>query len=450
VSEEPIFGTDGIRGRAGVGWLSKRAVAALGRAAGRVLAERGDRALVGHDGRRSGPTLETALCSGLRESGVEVVSAGLITTPGLAWLTRTGNFALGAMLSASHNPSEDNGVKFFSNSGGKLSDAHQADIEKLLRADEQDTDPDGVPPGHELALEGAYLTHLVTDVAAGLSLTGMTIALDCANGGGSRVAPKVFGRLGAQVHAMGAEPDGDNINAKCGSTYPDALQTEVRAHGAQIGIALDGDGDRCMLVDEHGDLVNGDGIMTVIGRQEAAAGRLSDPRIVATVMSNRGLHRALRELGVKVVEVPVGDRAVVEAMHREHLCLGGEQSGHIIMGGEDGYIGDGVVTALAVLRVMRETGQPLSELVAPYQPFPQVLRNVLVTSKPALSELPEILERVRQVEEELGQDGRVLVRYSGTEDLARIMVEGPDQALIQRSVDSLSSMFESRLGTNAG
>ena len=449
MSAEPVFGTDGIRGRAGVGWLSTQALAALGRAAGSVLAPGGGRALLGHDGRRSGPKLETALCCGLRAEGVQVVSAGLITTPGLAWLTRTGDFALGAMLSASHNPSEDNGVKFFSSSGGKLSDAHQAEIEELLRADPRDTDPDGGPPVHELALEDAYLTHLVTDVGAGLALTGMALALDCANGGGSRVAPKVFGRLGAQVHVIAAEPDGDNINRECGSTFPEALQAEVRAHGAQIGIALDGDGDRCVLVDERGNLVNGDGILTVIARWAAEAGKLSDPRIVATVMSNRGLHRALRERGVFVVEVPVGDRAVVEAMRREHLWLGGEQSGHIILAGEDGTIGDGVVTALAVLRVMRETARPLSELVAPYQPLPQVLRNVPVSSKPDLSELPEILERVRQVEQELGRDGRVLVRYSGTEDLARIMVEGPDQAQIQRSVDSLAAMFESRLGPHA-
>ena len=447
MSEQTIFGTDGIRGRAGEGWLTNGAVAALGRSAGRALASGSGsaRALLGHDGRESGPELEAAFASGLADAGVSASSVGLISTPGLAWLTRNGHFELGCMISASHNPSEDNGIKLFSSEGDKLSDELQDQIEDALRNEPQ-TDPPAAPIAHDPDYENAYLEHLVTGIAAGLELDGFTLALDCANGSGSRVAPRTFAQLGAEVISIAADPNGVNINEGCGSTHPEALQQLVRDRGAQVGVALDGDGDRCILVDEHGELVHGDGIMTVVARHAMQTGRYTDPRIVATVMSNRGLHRAMREVGVGVVEVAVGDRAVVEALRREKLGLGGEQSGHIIFGDENAYIGDGVVTALRVLQVMAETGRPLSELAAAYQPFPQVLVNVRVARKPALEEMPDVLAHVASIENEMGEDGRVLLRYSGTEPLARVMVEGPDEGEIQRYAQELAQRIESELG----
>jgi phosphoglucosamine mutase len=247
------------------------------------------------------------------------------------------------------------------------------------------------------------------------------------------------------VHALACSPTGDNINEDCGSTHPEAMQAAVREHKAQLGIALDGDGDRCILADECGELVHGDGIMTVIGRHAVQSGRAADERIVATVMSNRGLNRALREVGVEVLEVGVGDRAVVEGMRKHNLALGGEQSGHIILGGENGFIGDGMLTALRVLSVMDATGHDLSELAAPYKPYPQVLLNTPVASKPVLATFPEVMAAVQAVEKALGEDGRVLLRYSGTENVARVMVEGPDEQLIQAQAQELADCIQAAL-----
>jgi phosphoglucosamine mutase len=274
--------------------------------------------------------------------------------------------------------------------------------------------------------------------------------IDCANGGASRVAPRVFGRLGARVTSIASEPDGDNINKNCGATSPAALQSEVRRTGAELGIALDGDGDRCILVDERGAIVHGDGILTVIARDLQARNELARSRIVATVMSNRGLHRALREVGVAVTTVDVGDRNVVDALKREQLSLGGEQSGHVVFGDEHFYIGDGIYTALRVLRVMRETQRALSELAAPYKPFPQVLINVPVARKPALDGVPRVREVVQRIESELQGDGRVLLRYSGTEPLARVMIEGPDAAWIHARAQELAELIGAELGSRAG
>jgi phosphoglucosamine mutase len=440
-----IFGTDGIRGRAGEGWLSPAGVAAVGRAAGEVLARRDGRrrALLGHDGRRSGPELAAALAHGLRSKGFEVASAGLITTPGLALATRMREFDLGAMLSASHNPAEDNGVKLFSATGRKLSDEIEVAIEGKLAIDPADAGP-WTPPPLDPEIEKGYLAYLVDKVGARLSLSGLTVVVDCANGGASRIAPRVFGRLGARVVPIHAEPDGENINRGCGSTHPESLQAEVRQLEAGAGIALDGDGDRCLLVDERGQLVDGDGILTVIARQRAAKWR--DKRVVATVMSNKGLHKALRDVGVGVVTVAVGDRCVVEALEREDLALGGEQSGHVVFGRDHHWIGDGVVTALAVLRVMVETGKGLAELASSFHAFPQVLLNVRVARKPQLSTIPAIAEAVQRIERELGADGRVLLRYSGTEPLARVMVEGPDAATIQGQAQALARLIAAEIG----
>jgi phosphoglucosamine mutase len=448
---ERIFGTDGIRGRAGEGWLSRDAVTALGCALGTILCEvrapspRGKggprpRALLGHDGRRSGPELEAALARGLVRHGFDATSAGLITTPGLALLARLEGFQIGAMISASHNPAEDNGIKVFSSEGEKLSDETERAIEEEMRRNPAVV-LDGPPPPVDRALEAAYLAYLVDRGGAGLRLDGMRVVVDCANGGASRAAPRVLGRLGAIVTAIAAEPDGDNINLRCGATNPASLQAEVRSQGAAFGLALDGDGDRSILVDERGEIVDGDGILTLLARHAVPKGDLPDPRIVATVMSNRGMHRALREVGVGVVTVDVGDRRVVEALRREGLRLGGEQSGHIVFGPDHHYIGDGIYTALRVLRVLVESKRPLSELAGAYRPFPQVLLNVPVPRQPPLEGLPRVARARRKIEQELGEDGRVLLRYSGTEPLARVMVEGPDLDRIRSQAQELADLI---------
>lgn len=450
--EERLFGTDGIRGRFGEGWLTPGAVSALGRAIGTVLPRHrsGKRsvqplALVGHDGRRSGPELESAVARGLAATGYGVKSVGLITTPGLAVLGRLREFDVSVMISASHNPAEDNGIKIFSSSGDKLGDEIEDEIEEELLAHADPIDG-GPPPSPDPSLENEYLHHLMGS-ANGLKLDGRVIVIDCANGGGSRVAPRILGRLGAQVLAIASSPDGDNINQQCGSTHPSGLQEAVRLHTADLGVALDGDGDRCLLVNEHGALVNGDAMLTLIARDDHQRGRLSDPRIVATVMSNRGLHRAMREIGVQVVTVGVGDRRVVEALRREELTLGGEQSGHIVFGPDNFYIGDGIYTALRVLAVMNEREASLSELASAYRPFPQVLINVPVEKKPNLSEVSSVMAEVRRIESELGDDGRVLLRYSGTEPLARVMVEGPDEDRIRAQAQELANRIAREIGS---
>jgi len=447
--EGKIFGTDGIRGRFDEGWLTPQRVSALGRAIARAdVNGTGEtaRALVAHDGRASGAVLEQAIASGLGEEGVLTTSAGLLPTPGLAWLTLTEEFDLGIMISASHNPAEDNGVKVFSSKGEKLIDDVEERVEELLRTDDSRVTTEGevqVDP----TLSETYTAYLCERACPDLDLSGMSIALDCANGAGSRVSPAALEGLGATVTSLHCAPNGENINAGCGSTHPASLQAAVLDGNHDLGVALDGDGDRCILVDERGELVHGDGIMTVIARWRMANLPYTDPRIVATVMSNKGLHRALREVGVSVVTVDVGDRQVVEALRRERLDLGGEQSGHIIFGADNAFIGDGTYTALRVLRVLQTEGTPLSTLASPYQEFPQVLLNVPVTSKPALEGLSALNDRAALHEKDLGEDGRVLLRYSGTEPVLRVMVEGPDEAHIQKMAQDLADLVTTELGS---
>ena len=447
--EERLFGTDGIRGRYGKGWLAPDPVSRLGRAIGLTLGEssgggRRARALVGHDGRRSGPILEAAVARGLASAGLDVSSCGLTTTPALALLGRQGPFALTVMISASHNPASDNGIKVFGPEGQKLDDDTERRIESTVRGIEGPI-ADGPAPALDPALEEGYLDHLARSFA-GLELAGLTIALDCANGGGSRVGPRILGRLGAHVHAIACSPDGENINQDCGSTQPGALQDAVRMNSADLGIALDGDGDRCILVDEHGSLVEGDAILTLLARHAVDQGDMPDRRIVATVMSNKGLHRALREVGVGVVTVGVGDRQVVDALRAERLSLGGEQSGHIIFGADNHFIGDGLFTALRVLQALRARDVSLSALAAPFRAFPQVLVNVPVVEKPDLATLPALQAAVEAIEDTLGEDGRVLLRYSGTEPLARVMVEGPDEGSIRAQAQELAALISRELG----
>lgn len=443
-----VFGTDGIRGVAGIGWLTPVGARAVGRAAAIVLGHRGGEALLAHDGRESARWLTAALAQGLRDAGITARNAGLLPTPGLAWLTRERHAQLGIMISASHNPSRDNGIKIFGSDGGKLSDTDQARIEEILREStltggEAETtdllDPDE-------SLWAAYEQHLIQGLGQGLDLNGALVILDCANGAGSQVGPRVMEAIGALTVPMFHAPSGTNINEGCGSTHPEALMAAVKKQGALLGVALDGDGDRCMLVDENGALVDGDGILTILGRHGAQQGTLPKNRLAATVMSNRALHIALDEVGVSVSETKVGDRAVVEAMRQEGLALGGEQSGHIILGERTAFIGDGLATALAVLEVITQTGASLSTLASPYQRLPQVLLNVVVGSKPDLSKNPRIMRAVAAAEETLQGRGRVLLRYSGTESLARVMVEGPNEELIGRLAQEMAALVVDEIG----
>ncbi len=448
MTREGLFGTDGIRGLAGDGWLSPDASSAIGRAAGAVVRERASgarehehplRAVTGHDGRRSGPELEAAISRGFVEAGFSVQSAGLVTTPGLATIARRFGFELAAMISASHNPARDNGIKFFGHGGTKIPDDIERAIETRFFRDPRPA-RDGPPPVLEPAFVRTYVDELVGAVP-GLRLDGLALVIDGANGGGSRLAPEVFGRLGARTHAIACAPNGDNINDGCGATSTGALATEVLRTQSLVGIALDGDGDRCVLVDERGGEVTGDAILTICAVDLAERGKLARDRIVATVMSNRGLHRALRAKGVEVLTVGVGDRRVVEALRREGIELGGEQSGHIVFGAEHHFVGDGVYTALRVLDVVQRSGRPLSALASAYRPLPQVLVNARVERKPALEALAGVQQAVRSLERELGDDGRVLLRYSGTEPLARVMIEGPDEEWIRARAEELALLL---------
>lgn len=449
MSEGRLFGTDGIRGRYGEGWLTPERVSALGRAIGEELRDRaGDepRALLGNDGRGSGPVLEHALARGLAAAGYTATSAGLITTPGLALLGRRREFDVTIMVSASHNPAHDNGIKVFLPNGEKLDDALEDRIEARVRAAHAPI-TDGPPPAVDESLRDEY-AELLLEAAGELRLDGLSIVVDCANGGGSLVAPRVLARLGAEVHAIANEPDGSNINAGCGATQLRLLQDAVRTSGARVGVALDGDGDRCILVDEHGEVVDGDPILMMCALHAARHDRLPSKRIVATVMSNRGLHRALRDAGVGVETVGVGDRRVVEGLRREGLGLGGEQSGHVVFGSDLHFIGDGTYTALRALEVLCATGRSLSELAAPYRPMPQVLINVDVSSKPDLATLGDVQALVDEVEGQLGDDGRVLLRYSGTEPKARVMVEGPDRAWIDERAGAIAALLRDAIGAD--
>jgi phosphoglucosamine mutase len=450
VSGARIFGTDGIRDRAFEGWLAPDRLLAIGRSLSRVLlpAAGGERrgVLIGHDGRFSADAIRAALSEGLRSAGVPAVDGGLMTPPALAFLTRRGGIAGGIMISASHNPAEDNGIKFFGPDGDKLSDELELRLEQLLAATGEDPRGEraGTAAGDPQLLD-PYLEH-VAGFPSPPSLRGFRIALDCANGGGSRIAPAVFERLAAEVFVTHAAPDGRNINAGCGALHPESLAAHVLRHGCQFGLCLDGDGDRSILVDERGSVIDGDGILTAVGLDLLAADALPHRTLVATVMSNLGLEQALATAGGKVVRTQVGDRAVVKGMREGGFELGGEKSGHVIFGARHHYIGDGLFTGLRVLEIMQRTGKTLSDLVAPFEPFPQVLLNVPVASKPPLAGLPAVQGAISAAEAQVGSRGRVFVRYSGTENLCRVMLEGESKQEIDRLAESIAAVVREALG----
>jgi phosphoglucosamine mutase len=437
-----FFGTDGIRGEANVYPMTPEVALRLGMVVA-VHFGRDGRVLVGKDTRLSGYLFESALASGLAAMGADVMFVGPMPTPGIAYLTHSMRASAGVVISASHNPYVDNGIKIFGTDGFKLGDDVEARLEALFEDPGLDAQrARGRDIGRAVRIDdaaGRYITHLKQSFPKNLDLTGIKLVVDCAHGAAYRIAPTVFAELGATVVARGVDPDGLNINENCGATAPENLRRWVVEAGADLGIALDGDADRVVFCDESGAVVDGDAIMAMCARDLRQRGHLRGDAIVATVMSNLGLDRSLAEVGVGLIRTAVGDRYVVEAMRNTGCSLGGEQSGHLLFL-DHGTTGDGVVAALQVLTIMRRTGTPLSRLAEVMTPVPQRLRSFAVPRMEPIERLPRLQRAIRQVERELGDDGRVLVRYSGTEKKMRVMVEFVDADRIDEYVDRLESL----------
>jgi len=433
------FGTDGVRGTVGQSPMTPDFALKLGWAAGRVLGKApGARVLIGKDTRRSGYMFESALESGFAAAGIETDLLGPLPTPGVAYLTRALRCQAGVVISASHNPHHDNGVKFFGADGGKLSDAIEAEIESQLEESMTCVAPDLLGRARRIDdAQGRYIEFCKSSFPIQQTLAGVRLVVDCANGAAYKTAPAVFAELGAEVHVVGNRPDGFNINRHCGSTHLDLLKAAVREYHAHIGIALDGDADRCLLVTDDGREVDGDEILFIIARQRHQAGALRGP-VVGTQMSNLGLEQALRAMGLGFERAKVGDRYVLELMKAHGGMLGGETSGHTLCLDRT-TTGDGTVTALQVLSAMVESGQSLAQLAAGMSKFPQVLINVRIagSAKPLL-EQAAIKAEVRAVEQELGARGRVLLRASGTEPLIRVMVEADEAPLTQHMAERIA------------
>ncbi|OBI11381.1 phosphoglucosamine mutase [Mycobacterium sp. E2462] len=429
-----LFGTDGVRGVANRELTAELALA-LGAAAARRLASSGAPgrrvAVIGRDPRASGEMLEAAVIAGLTSQGVDALRVGVLPTPAVAYLTGAYDADFGVMISASHNPMPDNGIKIFGPGGHKLDDGTEDQIEALLRAD-VGSRPVGAGIGRVIDAEDAaerYLRHL--SKASTLRLDGLTVVVDCAHGAASSVAPRAYRAAGARVIAINADPNGLNINDNCGSTHLDSLRAAVVAHRADLGLAHDGDADRCLAIDANGALVDGDAIMVVLALAMRDAGELASDTLVTTVMSNLGLHLAMRAAGITVRTTAVGDRYVLEELRAGDYSLGGEQSGHIVMP-TLGSTGDGVVTGLRLMTRMVQTGSALADLAAPMQTLPQVLINVTVADKATAAAAPSVRSAVGQAEAELGDTGRILLRPSGTEPMIRVMVEAPEADVAQR------------------
>ena len=441
-----LFGTDGMRGHAGQWPLDPVTVRRLGAALVRVLdpAAGSARLLIGRDTRESGAWIERELAHGAQLAGATVVAAGVLPTPAVAYLTRTTDVTLGAVISASHNPFEDNGIKVFSGGGQKFTEELERRVEQAI-ADQNWSLESGDAPGlAPTDLTGPYCDHLRQVLPDAGRLHGATIVVDCANGATTTVAPGVFAALGFDVDLIGASPDGRNINLGCGSTHPEAMAARVVERGAIAGVAFDGDGDRAILADEHGRLVDGDGVMLMCARQMKAEGRLRGNTVVATVMSNIGLELALAESGIALRRTHVGDKYVMEEILRDGFSLGGEQSGHVIFS-DYLFTGDGLATALSALRVMAVTGRSLSSLGGELVTYPQVLVNVRVRERRELTSVPAIADVISRVESALVGHGRLLVRYSGTEPLLRIMLEGRDRDEIAVWADEIAHVVRQEL-----
>jgi len=441
-----LFGTDGMRGVANLEPMTPHTVMRLGMAIAARLRQPGrhTRIAIGKDTRLSGYMFESALAAGIVSMGADVWLTGPLPTPGIAFITASMRCDAGVVISASHNPFEDNGIKVFARDGYKLPDHVEAEIEALMQSPELDAQraaPADV--GYNRKLEdarGRYVVFCKATFPSELTLDGLRIVVDAGHGAAYRVGPAVFEELGAKVIAIHTKPDGKNINARAGALHPQALSECVKLHEAHIGVALDGDADRVVLVDEHGTVVDGDALMALCGTRMLKEGRLAKETLVATVMSNLGLERSMREVGGRVVRTQVGDRYVVDEMRKSGYNLGGEQSGHLVFL-DHATTGDGIVAALRVLAIMVKESRPLSELAKVMTRTPQVLVNTAVEKKVPLDQLPDVLRLIADVERQLGEDGRVLVRYSGTESKARVMIEGMDEGLIQGWADEIAGVL---------
>jgi len=444
-----LFGTDGIRGVAGKSPLDSATVYAIGLALAHSLAKKAPspRVLLGMDTRESSEWIAATLTAGLTEGGASVESAGVITTPGVAFLTHKHGFAAGVVISASHNPWEDNGIKLFGSDGYKLPDAIEVAIEEEIFRQLADLKTPGeelTPPEVNEADRAEYVQFLLAAVP-GLSLAGRRIVIDCANGAASSVAPQLFAGLGGEVVITHASPDGRNINENCGALHPEIVAAQVKQCKASMGITFDGDADRALFADENGCVVNGDAILLLAGRDLQARGLLTNSTVVATTMSNMGLEAALKRSGIQMLRAAVGDKYVLEQMIATGAALGGEQSGHIIFSGRS-TTGDGLLTALLLLDIVHRSGKMLTELVTDLKVFPQVIVNVKVREKRPLDGIPAVAAAIRAAEMELADTGRVVIRYSGTEALARVMIEAESEPLMRHHADTIAAAIRTELG----
>ena len=452
-AERRLFGTDGVRGTANVHPMTAPMALRLGQAIAHVFRDKGRRrVLIGKDTRLSGYMFEDALAAGICSMGANVIQVGPMPTPALAFLTADMRCDAGVMISASHNPYRDNGIKFFGHDGFKLADEIEARIEALIESSELDdamAEPDDIGQARRIEdSQGRYVVFLKKTFPMDLTLEGLRVVLDCANGAAYKVGPTVLEELGAEVLPLSVEPNGRNINAECGSTHPEKAAAKVLEARADVGIAVDGDADRVILVDENGEEIDGDQILALCARDLHDRKQLKGGGVVATVMSNLGLEKFLTAEGMSLLRTQVGDRYVVEAMRSGGHNLGGEQSGHIIFT-DHGRTGDGMMTALQVLAIMARSGRKLSELLSDFQRYPQVLVNLEVANKLPLEDLPSVQAAVRKVEEDLAGHGRVLIRYSGTELKARVMVEGEDEARVRELAEDLADELRRSLAEGA-
>ena len=447
-----LFGTDGIRGEAGQFPLDPATVSAIGFSLASHLAK-GAEIVIGRDTRESGESIERALIEGATKAGAKCLSAGVITTPGIAYLTRALQASAGVVISASHNPYQDNGIKIFAPTGQKMDDSVERLIESDVSANAEQPEASeagraSISPTLEAILRQEYLNFLSFKIGRGLRLDGLTIVVDCANGASSILAPSLFSRLGAKVIAINASPDGRNINRDCGSLHIESLQQRVVKEHADLGVAFDGDADRALFVDNEGNFVDGDATLWVLGTYLQSHGKLKDNIVVATVMSNIGLEIAFRSAGIRLVRTDVGDKYVLDELLRLNASLGGEQSGHIVLP-ELSLAGDGMITALCLLRALRESQKTLAEMVVGFKRYPQILVNVRVREKVPFAEIPSVKAQVDEVEELLSQKGRLLLRYSGTEPLARVMIEGENQFMIEGYAQKIADAIQREIGAGA-
>jgi len=448
-----LFGTDGIRGTAGEPPLDAKTIYAVGLALGHSLQSKTKpKVLLGRDTRESSPWIAAVVAAALREAGVGVESAGVVPTPAVAFLARKHGFDAGVVISASHNPWRDNGIKLFGPDGFKLPDATELAMEdEIVRhaLEAKVPDVEALPPVvDDSRLKGDYVQFLI-DCVPDLRLQELRIVADCANGAAASVAPELFAKLGARIPEefalLNVAPNGKNINDGCGALHPEWVAAEVKNRGASIGVTFDGDADRCMLAGAHGNVINGDAILLLAGRDLKARGLLSGDVVVATTMSNMGLEAALKRSGIRMLRAPVGDRYVLEQMQQNNAALGGEQSGHILFP-HLATTGDGLLTALVVLDLVSRSGKNIDELVADLKVFPQVIVNVKVREKKPLEGIPAVANRIRAAESELRDSGRVVIRYSGTETLARVMIEAESEEAMRRHADAIADAIRAELG----